>query len=123
MVIPFGVDNNKLGVVQFLTLATFVISGFLTSSLLDKFVLNKLFEILRTETGTQNTISKILHYVIISISCLLGFLSIHLEQFIFLVGGLLGIGLGFALKDVVTDFVAGFFVLMSVQLKLATIFR
>ncbi|MFA6990594.1 MAG: mechanosensitive ion channel domain-containing protein [Candidatus Babeliales bacterium] len=111
-VIPFG-DANKLGVVQFMTLATFVLSGFLTSSLLDKFVLNKLFEMLRTESGTQNTISKILHYAIIVIAVLLGFLSIHLEQFIFLIGGLLGIGLGFALKDVVADFVAGFFVLIE----------
>lgn len=110
--IPFG-DGHKLGVVQFITLSTFVLSGFLTSSLLDKFVLNKLFEMLRTESGTQNTISKILHYVIIAIAVLLGFLSIHLEQFIFLVGGLLGIGLGFALKDVVADFVAGFFVLIE----------
>ncbi|MFH1254729.1 MAG: mechanosensitive ion channel domain-containing protein [bacterium] len=111
-VIPFG-DANKLGIVQFITLAIFVLSGFLTSSLLDKFVLNKLFEMLRTEAGTQNTISKILHYAIIVISVLLGFLSIHLEQFIFLIGGLLGIGLGFALKDVVADFVAGFFVLIE----------
>ena len=111
-VIPFG-DANKLGVVQFITLATFILSGFLTSSLLDKFVLNKLFEMLRTEPGTQNTISKILYYAIIVISVLLGFLSIHLEQFIFLIGGLLGIGLGFALKDVVADFVAGFFVLIE----------
>ncbi len=112
-VIPFGDANNKLGIVQFITLATFVLSGFLTSSLLDKFVLNKLFEMLRIEPGTQNTISKILHYVIIVIAVLLGFLSIHLEQFIFLIGGLLGIGLGFALKDVVADFVAGFFVLIE----------
>ena len=112
-VIPFG-DANKLGVVQFLTLGTFIFSGFLISSLLDKFVLNKLFEILRTEPGTQNTFTKILHYVLISTAVLLGFLSIHLEQTFFLViVPLLGIGLGFALKDVVADFVAGFFVLIE----------
>jgi small-conductance mechanosensitive channel len=86
-------------------------------------VLNKLFDILRMETGTQNTISKILHYVIISISCLLGFLSIHLAQFIFLVGGLLGIGLGFALKDVVADFVAGFFVLIERPIEIGNYIR
>jgi small-conductance mechanosensitive channel len=91
----------------------FISSGFLISSLLDKFVLNKLFEILRSEPGTQNTISKITHYLILGVAILLGFFSIHLEQFILLIGGLLGIGLGFALKDVVADFVAGFFVLIE----------
>lgn len=111
-VLPLGIDN-KLGFVQFLTLGMFVFSGFLISSLFDKFVLTTLFEILRSEPGTQNTISKITHYLILGVSILLGFLSIHLEQFIFLIGGLLGIGLGFALKDVVADFVAGFFVLIE----------
>lgn len=111
-VIPLGPDN-KLGLVQFLIVSTFILSGFLVSSLLDKFILNKLFEVLRTEPGTQNTISKIMHYSIIAFAVILGFLSIHLEQFIYLISGLLGIGLGFALKDVVADFVAGFFVLIE----------
>lgn len=111
-VIPLGVDN-KLGFVQFLTLGGFISSGFLISSMLDRFVLTKLFEIIRSEPGTQNTISKITHYIILGIAVLLGFLSIHLEQFIFLIGGLLGIGLGLALKDILADIVAGFFVLIE----------
>jgi small-conductance mechanosensitive channel len=110
--IPLG-PENKLGFVQFLIVATFIFSGFLISSLLDKFILNKLFEILRVEPGTQNTFSKIMHYTIVSIAVILGFLSIHLEQFIYLISGLLGIGLGFALKDIIADFVAGFFVLIE----------
>ena len=43
----------------------------------------------------------------------MGLGSIHLEQFIFWVGGLLVLGLGFSLKDIVSDFVAGFLVLIE----------
>ncbi|KKQ33436.1 MAG: hypothetical protein US49_C0001G0116 [candidate division TM6 bacterium GW2011_GWF2_37_49] len=105
--------NNKLGFVQFLTLGGFVFAGFLISSVFDKFVLTKLFEILRSEPGTQNTISKITHYLILVVAILLGFKSIHLEQFIWLICTMLGLGLSFSLKDVLADFVAGFFVLIE----------
>lgn len=110
--IPFGL-NNKLGFVQFMVLVLFIVGGFLISSLIHKFVLSKLFDILRTEPGLQNTISRIMHYVFIAIAILLGFISIHLEQFILVISGLLGIGLGLALKDIIADIVAGFFVLIE----------
>ncbi|MFC1894521.1 mechanosensitive ion channel family protein [Candidatus Dependentiae bacterium] len=112
-VLRIGETGIKIGIIQFLSFIGFIAIGFLTSSLLHKFALNKLFDIFRTEPGTQNTIFRISHYLIISISILLGFGSIHLEGFIFWVGGFLVVGLGFALKDVVSDFVAGFFVLLE----------
>jgi small-conductance mechanosensitive channel len=111
-VIPLG-DNNKLGFVQLMWLVSFIVGGFLISSLIHKFVLSKLFDILRTEPGLQNTISRLLHYLIIAIAILLGFISIHLEHLILVIGGSLGIILGLALKDVVADLVAGFFVLLE----------
>jgi len=111
-VINIGVDK-KLGIIQFIIFGVFLAIGFVISSCTHKFVLSKLFDILRFEPGTQNTISRILHYLIIFVTILLGLYAIHLEQFIFLVGASLGIGLGFALKDVVADLVAGFFVLLE----------
>jgi small-conductance mechanosensitive channel len=111
-VINIDVDK-KLGIIQFIIFGVFLAMGFVISSCTHKFILSKLFDILRFEPGTQNTISRILHYFIIFITILLGLYTIHLQQFIFLVGASLGIGLGFALKDVVADLVAGFFVLLE----------
>ena len=108
-----GIDV-KFGIIQLLTLVLFIGVGFLISSLSHKFVFNKLFDIFRTEPGTQNTIFRISHYLIISVSVLLGLANIQLGQFLFwAVTTFLAVGLGFALKDIVTDFVAGFFVLIE----------
>jgi small-conductance mechanosensitive channel len=106
--------GNKLGFVQFIILVCFIISGFLLSSLMHKFILNKLFDVLRTEPGLQNTTSRILHYMIISIALLLGLVTIHIDYYVILtVGGILTVGLGLALKDVLTDFVGGFLILLE----------
>src|SRR5207244_10714676 len=88
-------------------------AGFLSSSLVHRFILNRLFDILRSEPGTQNTISRIAHYTIIFLAVLLGLYAMHLQQFIFWVGASFGIVLGLSLKDIISDFVAGFFVLIE----------
>ncbi|MFH1643619.1 MAG: mechanosensitive ion channel domain-containing protein [bacterium] len=112
-VIKIGEGGNKLGLVQFITIITYVIFGFMISSLINKFILNKLFDVFRTEPGTQNTLSRITHYFIIIFVTILGFAAIHLEGFIMYSGGLLMLGAGFGLKDMISDFIAGFFVLIE----------
>jgi small-conductance mechanosensitive channel len=111
-VIPLGGGNN-LGVIQFVMIILFVLAGFVLSSLVYKFVLNKLFEILRSEPGIQNTISRITHYTIIALAFTLGLAAIHLEQFIVSIAISLGIAIGWAGKDFVSDFIAGFIVLIE----------
>jgi small-conductance mechanosensitive channel len=122
LVLPIGIDR-KLGFVQLISLILFIVGGFFTSSLIHRFVLNKLFDILKTEPGTQNTISKIFHYIIVSLSILLGFVSIHLEQVIWYIGTLLAVGLGLALKDILTDYVSGFFVLIERPIEIGSYIR
>jgi len=116
-VIPFG-GGHVFGFFQFVTLMLFMFSGFFASSLVHKFVLNKLFDILRSEPGIQNTISRITHYSIIGLSISMGFAAIHLEQVIFYIGGLLAIAIGWASKDFVSDFIAGFIVLIERPLEI-----
>ncbi len=122
MVVPIGVDK-KFGFIQFITLILFVVGGFLASSIIHRLVLNRLFDILRTEPGTQNTVTKIVHYFTICLSFLLGFISIHLEQLIWYIGTTLAVGLGFALKDILTDYVAGFFVLIERPIEVGNYVR
>lgn len=107
-------SGEKFGFVQFMILIFFVVGGFLISSLMHKFVFNKLFDILRTEPGLQNTISRISHYVILGLAFLFGLVNIHVDTYLILtVGSLLIVGLGLALKDVLTDFLGGFLMLLE----------
>ncbi|MBX9830960.1 mechanosensitive ion channel [Candidatus Babeliales bacterium] len=112
LVIPIG-PEHKLGLVQLVELILFIVGGFVASSLLHKFVLNKLFDILRTEPGAQNTYSRILHYAIILSSSVLGFMFIHLENMFWYVGTLMSVAAGFAVKDLAADYIAGFLVLIE----------
>jgi len=116
-VIPVG-HKYTLGFLDLIYLVLFISGGFLLSSLVYKFVLSKLFDILRVEPGTQNTFSKILHYLTISLGTLLGFIFIHLEGLFWYVGTSLAVAAGLALKDIVTDYIAGFFVLIERPLEI-----
>lgn len=111
-VIPLG-SSRKIGFVEFLIVSIFVAAGLVISSTLDKFVLNKLFDILRTEPGTQNMISRILHYVLVFIAILLGVNAIHLSDLTFWLVSPLFLGLGFSLRDVGADFIGGLFILLE----------
>jgi len=66
------VPGAKLGVVELMSVILFIASGFFVSSLVNRFVLYKLFDIFRTGPGTQNTVTRILHYMIIFVATVLG---------------------------------------------------
>lgn len=105
--------KEKFGFVEVMKLGLFVAGGFVTSSLIGKFILGKLFVVFRTEPGAQNTISKILHYIIIAFSIILGLVAINLAPYALGVAGALIIGIGFGLQNQIADYFAGFLVLLE----------
>ncbi len=107
------VGVNKFGFVELMTLGLFITGSFLLSSLVHKFILSRLFDILRSEPGIQNTISRIFHYVIVFLAIVMGLYAIHLGDFISWAWLSFSIVFGLAIKDIVMDFVAGFFVLLE----------
>lgn len=110
--------DHKIGFVQFMILGMFITAGFFISSITHRFILTRLFDILRSEPGIQNTISRICHYTIIFIAIILGLIAIHLQQFMLYVGASFGIALGFALKDIGADILSGIFVLIERPLEI-----
>jgi small-conductance mechanosensitive channel len=111
-VIDIDVDTH-IGIIQFMVLGLFITSGLIVSSLLHKSLLKRLFDILHTDPGAQNTISRITHYLILFLAIILGLSFIQLKQLIFWVGAPLTIGLGLALKDIAFDFIGGILVLIE----------
>ncbi|MBL4588216.1 mechanosensitive ion channel [Candidatus Babeliales bacterium] len=109
--------GNKLGIIQVFSFVLFIVAGFLVSSVSNHFVLNRLFDIFKTEPGAQNTISRIFHYCILVIFVLFGFATIGLGQLILPFSYLLVIGIGLGLKDQISDFIAGFLVLLERQIE------
>lgn len=116
---PIGADH-KFGFVELAIVIMFIVGGFITSSLTSRFILNKLFDIMRTDPGMQNTIAKILHYTIMMVASFLGFTYVQLAYLIWYVGTFFAVAFGLALKDVVSDFVAGFFVLIERPIEIGS---
>jgi len=105
--------NVHVGFGGLLSLSLFILSGFIISLLVHRYILFKLFDIFRVAPGAQNTFSLIFHYVIIILSAILGLHAIKLG----LVGNYILIGLSFGilfgLKDLVADFFAGLWILIE----------
>jgi len=110
--------KEKLGFVELIKFGMFLAGGLVISSLIKKFILHRLYDIFRTEPGVQNTVSKILHYLIIILAVILGFTAINLSQYALTVGGLLLVGVGFGMRDQIADYFAGVLVLLERPIEL-----
>lgn len=106
-------DGKRLGILDFVLVTLFMAGGFLLSTLIDKFLLTKLFDILRMDLGVRNTVSSILHYIIIYIVIVVGLTTISLGGYVFWVSSVLFAGIAFASQDFLKDFIAGFLILLE----------
>lgn len=93
------------------------IIGAFIAFLFRRYVLQRVFDIQYVDPGIQDTIMTISRYVVISGTI---FIMLELEGLGFLVGYILGIGLvtfGWTFKDLFSDVVAYFFILVQRQVK------
>lgn len=103
---------------SFLQVIGFILIGLVLSYLLNKFVFDKIFDLLLVDMGVQHTVTRITHYVVLIIAVLIGFQSVGLGQMIVLVIGALALSLGWVLKEPISDFVAYFIILVQRPLKI-----
>lgn len=111
-------DGGKFGLVEMIMSTLFIIISFVVSSLFQKYLLNKLFDIFRTEPGAQNTITRMSHYIVVTVVLILGCAVIGLSAYIKYLLTLLVIGVSLGLKDQITDFFAGLLVLLERQIEI-----
>ena len=118
----FGIDREGgkqeyLRVINLLRIIAISFSGFIISYVFRKYVLQKIFDIQYVDSGVQDTITTLSRYIII-IAMILG--AFAKENLGFLVTYVLGIALltfGWSFKDMFTDFVAYFFILVQRPIK------
>ncbi len=109
---------NPITILSFLHIISFIMVGFFVSYTLNRFVLDKIFDLLLVDMGIQHTITRIMHYVVVTIAVFIGFHSVGLGQVVGLVLGALALSLGWVLKEPISDFVAYFIILVQRPLKI-----
>ena len=85
---------------------------------MNRFVLDRVFDLLLVDPGVQHTVTSITQYIVILIAVFLGFQSAKLGEIVQIIMGALILGLGLILKDPTTDFVAYFIILVQRPLKI-----
>lgn len=114
--IPIFSWNLTVGFV--LTISAVLYGTYLISSWLQTALLQEIMPRYRLERGVQLSISRIVHYVIFFIGfvVLLKILGLELTQLTIL-GGALGVGIGFGLQAIVNNFVSGLILLFERPVK------
>lgn len=120
----FVVSANGVAVENYLTIGSVIkiiltsLSGFLLSHVFNRSILKRIFEIQYVDPGVQNTVTTISRYFIIFFMIMVAFARADLGHVVTYV---LGIGLltfGWSFKDLFTDVVAYFFILVQRPIKL-----
>jgi small-conductance mechanosensitive channel len=114
----FAYDHTKIGIIEILTVYLFVVCGYLVTTLLDRFILNKIYEVFGAEPGAQNTFSRIFHIVFLLLAFMLGLSYIGLAMIVIPVLVSIALAASLASKDFVADFVAGLLILLERQIEI-----
>ncbi len=110
--------ETPITLITFFKILVFIFIGFIIAYALNKFVLERIFDLLLVDPGVQHTVSTIAQYLIIIIAVFLGFQNANLGSLVNYIVGALILGLGWVLKEPISDFVAYFIILVQRPIKI-----
>ena len=113
----------KLGEIQIspgfiMTILLVLYSAVLTSRAIQSLLVNEVLPLYGAEKGVQMSIARLVHYAILTVAffIMLRVLGFKLEQ-LTLLGGALGVGIGFGLQAIVNNFASGLILLFERPIK------
>ena len=113
-----GTEASPITVLSLVRILGFVFMGFLAAYWLNRFVLAKIFDLLLIDAGVQHTVTSITQYIVIVTAFFIGFQSAGLGVIVnWLFGGLI-FGLGWILKEPISDFISYFIILVQRPVKI-----
>ncbi len=119
-IFSLGFDFGSLHISPgfFLTVVFVIYAALLASKAIQTLLLTKILPRYGAEKGVQLSIARLVHYAILTIGFLvmLRVLGFELNQ-LTLLGGALGIGIGFGLQAIVTNFASGLILLFERPIK------
>jgi len=117
--IQFSLFSLTITPGSILTVVFIIYSSLLVSKGVRAFLHQEVLPRYKVESGTQLSISRLVHYAILFIGfiILLSVLGFGLNQ-ITIIGGALGVGIGFGLQAIVNNFVSGLILLFERPVKI-----
>jgi len=106
-----------------MVLIAFIFGGFFIASMFNRYVLDRIYNLLQVDMGVQNTVSRISSYFIVIIIVVIGLSRVGLGNWIPYALGFLAVGFAFAIKGPADDFVAYFIILVERSIKIGDYIR
>lgn len=115
--LPIGYDretNQFIYVTPFKVFAIIliIISGFILASLINRYILGRIFTVLPVDLGVQNTVMSITRFLVVMLAILIGFLWANLGTLLIAIGLVIG-SIGYIVKEPISDFVSYFIILVQ----------
>lgn len=112
-----GEDRKAITVFSFIEVILFMVGGFVTALIINRFVLRRIFDLLLIESGVQNIVSIIMRYMIVITAIVIGFQKVGLSSLLISIGVLLA-GIGYMITDPIKDFASYFMILIQRPVKI-----
>lgn len=120
---PFShVDQKPISIWVFLKLLTYIFGGLGLAYVFNHFVIGKIFDVLLIDPGVQNTVISITNYLFFALAVIIGFNAVGLASLLYVLLALV-VGIGWIIKDPVSDFVAYFIILVQRPVKVGDLIR
>ncbi len=100
----------------------YILVGIVLAYLINRFVLRRMFDLLLINPGVQNAFLSLIRYSIIIAAIVIGLQSIGLSYSLIYIFAVLG-GLGVAGKEIITDFIGYFVILIQRPIKIGDFVR
>lgn len=98
------------------SLLIFILGGFVLAFAFNRFVLERVFDLMLVEPGVQHAISSLVRYLLVAASIVLGFQSVGYGGLITYLYVLI-LGIGYLIKEPLNDMFAYFIILMQRPIK------
>lgn len=115
----FGIGkgtSNPLTIITILTILLFVLAGFFISFAFNRFVIEKIFDLMLVDAGVQNAITNLTRYLLVIAAILLGFQSVGYGGLITYLYVLI-LGIGYLVQNPIHDLIAYFIILLQRPIK------
>lgn len=109
--------SSPISLYTLIKVISFVVAGMVASFIVQKFILRRIFDILLVEPGVQNTVTSLTRYLVLITAVIIGFQSVGLGELVAYLIGALIIGIGWVIKDPISDFIAYFIILVQRPVK------
>lgn len=108
--------SHPLTSITIATFFIFIVSGFILAYCVNRFVLEKVFDLMLVDSGVQNAITSLIRYLIVAAALVLGLQSVGYGGLITYLYVLI-LGIGYLFQGLLNDLIAYFIILLQRPIK------